>query len=470
MRSLLCLLMLFTLVTCPAQAKKLNVLFVVSDDLNTDLGCYGHPMVQSPQLDQLAAKGVRFNAAYCQYPLCSPSRASFLTGRRPNANGVLRNPRDGGISPHFRQYIPNTVTLPELFKRNGYFVARVGKLYHYGVPRNIGTGGLDDARSWDQTINPRGRDKEEEAKIFSLRKGQFGGTLSWLAADGTDEEQTDGIGATEAIELLDRRKDQPFFLAVGFYRPHTPYVAPKKYFARYPLESIRLPQIPENFRAQLPAPALASAKNEEAQMTDRQRQEAIQAYYASTAFMDAQLGRLLNALDRLGLRENTVVVFCSDHGYHLGDHGLWKKKSLFERSARVPLLIHAPGMAGNGKVANAPVELIDLYPTLAELCGLKTPAYLDGTSLVPVLHNPAQQVKPAAYSQVNRRDFVGVSLRTPRWRYTEWDGGNKGLELYDHQNDPQEYNNLADNSDYAKVLDELKLLMQPWNSKVVSKK
>ena len=437
-----------------AEDRKPNVLFLIADDLNCDLHCYGHPRVQSPNIDKLAGRGVRFERAYCQYPLCNPSRASFLTGRRPDVTTVQNN----GL--HFRDVIPGTVTLPQLFRNNGYFVARVGKLYHYGVPGQIGTDGLDDRQSWEQVVNPIGRDKHEEDRIFSLVPGSFGGTLSWLAADGTDEEQTDGIGADEAIQLLKKHQDEPFFLAVGFYRPHTPYVAPKKYFGLYPVESIELPELSEADRSQAPAAAYASLKREEARMDDRLRREAIQAYRASITFMDAQVGRVVDALDRLGLADNTIIVMTSDHGYHLYDHGLWKKQSLFENSARVPLIIVAPGAEGNGRSTKSIAELVDLYPTLADLCGLDAPDYLDGTSQRPVLDDPSKSVKEAAFTQVRRGRKRGYSVRTDRWRYMVWDGGQEGEQLFDMGADSREMRNLAGEPRYASVVEELRGLVR----------
>ena len=446
----------------PGSAKKLNVLFIVSDDLNNDLGCYGHPQVSSPNIDRLAARGLRFDRAYCQFPLCNPSRASFLTGKRPDATGVLSN------QTHFRKKTPDAVTLSQLFRNNGYFAARVGKLYHYGVPKEIGTSGvMDDAPSWEQVVNPRGRDKDEENKIFSLIPGRFGATLSWLAAEGTDEEQTDGIGADAAVKLLEQHADEPFFLAVGFYRPHTPFVAPKKYFDLYPPASIQLADDAKEDRSAIPAAALMSHKKDHETLDDRLSREATQAYHASTSFMDAQVGKLLDAVDRLGLADSTVIVFISDHGYHLGEHGLWQKQSLFEQSARVPLVIAAPGAKAKGQVSRQIVELIDLYPTLAELCGLSTPGDCDGESLAKLLDDPKAHSKGAAITQVFRRDrkkagskerptFPGYSIRTGRWRYTEWDGGKRGAQLFDHREDAKEYKNLADDPKHASTRKRLK--------------
>jgi arylsulfatase A-like enzyme len=457
---------------------KFNVLFLIADDLNTDLGCYGAAEMKTPRIDALARRGVRFDRAYCQFPLCSPSRSSFLTGRRPNVTGVLLNPSGGvtPVSPHFREKIPATVTLPQLFKRHGIFSARVGKLYHYGVPADIGTSSLDDYYSWDQVINPRGRDRENQEKIFSIApnvvapgaSSAFGATLSWLADDeGEDLDHTDGIGATEAVKLLERfkRESRPFFLAVGFYRPHTPYVAPKRYFDLYPTNNIPLPPLSDDDRKRPIAAAWASAQAVQDNLTDDVRRQAIQAYRASTSYMDAQVGRVIDALDRLGLAQNTVIVFTSDHGYHLGDHGLWQKQSLFERSARVPLIIAAPGATANGRAARGVVEMVDLYPTLAALAGLPAPDYLDGKSLAPMLDDANATVKTAAFSQV-RRGAGGNSyaVRSGQWRYIEWantDGTPAGAQLFNEDADPAETKNLATDPAHAATVKELAALIAP---------
>lgn len=452
------------------QPRKPNVLFIMADDLNCRLGAYGDSQAKTPNLDKLAGRGVTFERAYCQFPLCSPSRSSLLTGRRPNVTGVLRNPggpnaKPGQGSPHFREAVPETVTLPQLFKNNGYYVARVGKMYHYGVPNQIGTNGLDDAPSWGEVFNPKGRDRDEEDKIFSLVPKNFGGNVSWYAADGTDEEQTDGLSATKAIELLEQHKNDPFFLAVGFFRPHTPYVAPKPYFEKYPVTDIVLPEVSEADRARLPAPAFASAKAEQDKMSDAQRREAIQAYRASISFMDAQVGRVLDKLEQLGLAENTIVVFASDHGYHLHDHGLWQKMSLFENSARVPLIVASPGQTEKGKKSQSLAELVDIYPTIADLAKLPLPEYLDGKSLRPVLQDASQQVKQAAFTQVRRGQFDGYSVRTERYRFTQWDGGSKGEQLFDLENDPQETKNLATDPAHAEQVKELSKLLKDYAKK-----
>ena len=455
----------FDVCSYAAEPVRYNVLQIVSDDLCTRLGCYGDPIVKSPNIDRLAKRGVRFERAYCQFPLCNPSRASFMTGLRPDTTKVLNN----GIN--FRDQVPNAVSLPQTFRKAGYFVSRIGKLYHYGVPGQIGTNGLDDPASWERVFNPRGKDKDVEDQIFTLtpnREGsaRFGGTVSWLAVDSEDTEQTDGIGATEAIRLLEATGDRPFYLAVGFYRPHTPYVAPKKYFDLYPLSSISLPKSPENLRELFPAPAIATISPETEAMTDDLRRQAIQAYHASTSFMDAQVGRILDALDRLKLTDKTIVVFHSDHGYHLGEKRLWQKMTLFEQSARVPLIIALPGNPSNGTACPRPVELVDLHRTLAELCGLSADSMTQGLSLKPLIDKPDSAWNKPARTQIVRgsgKDApVGRSVRTERWRYTEWNDGQLGVELYDHDTDPAEMTNLSSDSKHQSIVEEMKrLLHQP---------
>lgn len=439
-------------------ARRPNVLFVVSDDLNTMLGCYGDPLAKTPAIDALAARGIRFDRAYCSFPLCGPSRNSFLTGLYPNATGILAN------TQIFRQSIPSQVCMPQAFRQAGYFVARIGKLYHYNVPRSIGTDGHDDPASWELELNPAGVDRlEEEPKIFSLTPGQFGGTLSWYASPEPDARHTDGLVAADAewvLERCGRDRSRPFFLAVGFFRPHTPYVAPAEpYFGWHPEDTMPVVTGIEEDEADLPPAALGSRHASERKLTDDLRRQCRQAYNASISFMDAQVGRVLAALDRLGLADDTIVVFTSDHGYHMGEHGLWQKRSLFEESARVPLVIAGPGVARAGSIAEAPVSQVDLFPTLAEACGIPAPDNLQGQSLLPILKDHAHQGRGWALTQVtrshNKERFFGYSLRTPRWRYTEWDEGRAGRELYDHESDPRELSNLAEEAAHAATIAEL---------------
>jgi len=439
-----------------AASAKLNVLFIATDDLNCDLGCYGNTVVPTPNIDRLAARGTRFERAYCQFPLCSPSRTSLLTGLRPDVTQVY------DLQKHFRSVLPEVVTLPQLFRTNGYFTARVGKIYHYGVPGGIGTSGLDDPPSWVQFVNPRGRDKAEEGKLTNhTPKRGLGSSLSFLKAEGTDEEQTDGIGATETIRLLEENRGKPFFIACGFYRPHCPYVAPAAYFDRIPLERVQMPSWPPDFPSTVPKSALSSTTPYPwFGVSESQAREAKQAYWAAIAFMDAQVGRLLGALERLRLTENTIVVFWSDNGYHLGELGLWKKQSLFENSARVPLIIAAPGQKTKGQASPRTVELLDIYPTLAELCGLAPHHTLAGRSLRPLLDNPQAAWDKPAFTQVWRGNHAGHSVRTERWRYTEWDDGRLGVQLYDYQTDPGETRNLADDPKLARTLSELRALVR----------
>ncbi|HPD31810.1 MAG TPA: sulfatase [Phycisphaerae bacterium] len=455
----------------PADAgatRRPNVLLIISDDLNNSLGCYGCPVAITPNIDRLAAQGVRFDRAYCQYPLCNPSRASFMTGRRPDTTGVLEN------RTHFRENLPDVLTLPQLFQQVGYFAARVGKIYHYGVPGQIGTDGLDDAPSWNLRINPRGRDKDDEDEVIQYTgpKGSLGAAISFLAAEGTDEEQTDGKITGEVIRLMEENKNRPFFIACGFFRPHVPCIAPKAYFRQHPLPTLSLPQEPADHLALIPEAAL-QVRPPNYGLTEGQLKNFLQAYHACVSFVDAQVGRLMDALVRFELADNTVVLLLGDHGWLLGEHGQWQKMSLFEESARVPLIIAAPGTKGKGKACPRTVELVDVYPTLAALCGID-PKGAEGASLVPLLNDPQASWSKPALTQVSRgtrlgttaaaqsgqRGFMGRSLRTERWRYTEWDEGRQGTELYDHQNDPKEYRNLANDPAYADMAAKLRQMLR----------
>jgi iduronate 2-sulfatase len=447
-------------------AKKKNVLFIVSDDLNNCLGCYGHPMAKSPNIDRLAKRGMTFNRAYCQFPLCNPSRASFMTGRRPDATKVLEN------ATHFRQNLPDAVTMAQLFRNAGYFVMRIGKIYHYGVPAQIGTSGLDDDKSWEKVINPIGRDRKEEDLLtnYMPNKKGIGASLAWHESNSSDETHTDGIGAAEAVKVLEQKRDKPFFLAVGFYKPHVPWIAPKKYYTPYPLGKIQLPMQPANVRDGVPSAAFAVNPFNYG-LKDDDCRNSIRAYYASVGFMDTQVGILLDALDRLNLWDDTIVVLIGDHGWLLGEHGCWQKMHLFEESARVPMIIAAPKNKAPGKSCDRLAELIDIYPTVADVCNIKLAHAVDGKSLKPLLDDPALPGKKGAYTQVTRgggkndKAFLGRSVRTERWRYTEWPDGT--AELYDQESDPREYVNLVNAARQASTRVELKALLHAgWKDAV----
>ena len=426
---------------------KPNILFIAADDLSCALGCYGDPIAKTPHLDRLAATGTCFLNAYNQLPLCNPTRASVMTGLRPDTIKVY------DLDRHFRDEVPGAVTLSQQFMKHGWWAGRVGKIYHYNVPASIGTDGFDDPPSWQKTINPKGRDKTDEHLVFNAEPHRkISAALSWLAAEGKDEEQTDGMIATEAIKLMEEKKGEPFFVAAGFFRPHTPFVAPKKYFDMYPLETLRLPYAPKDDREDIPTAAFAhNCPIPHYGLDEVTCLKAMQAYYACVSFIDAQVGRMLDALDQLELTDNTIVVFWSDHGYHLGEHnGIWQKRTLFEQGAKAPLIIRNPKADGKGQSCRRIVEFVDIYPTLTELAGLPTPKQVEGRSLKRLLDNPLTQWNGTAITQVLRpadnrlkEPVMGRSIRTERWRYSDWGEGKYGEELYDHFADPMEFNNLA---------------------------
>ena len=464
MRMIFCLLV--GLLYAEGYARKHNVLFIAVDDLAPALRCYGNLIAKTPHIDRLATSGVRFDRAYNQLPLCNPTRASVMTGLRPDTIKVY------DLDRHFRDEVPNAVTLSQTFMQNGWWAGRVGKIYHYNVPASIGTNGFDDLPSWQKTVNPKGRDKAEESLVFNAEPHRkISAALSWLAADGDDLEQTDGMITTEAIKLMEVKRDKPFFLGVGFFRPHTPFVAPKKYFAMYPLHEMRLPYAPKGDRDDIPIAAFAhNCPVPNYGLDDLTLRKALQAYYATVSFVDAQIGRLMAALDQLKLADNTIVVLWSDHGYHLGEHnGIWQKRTLFEQSARSPLIIRVPGAKGNGTACTRIVEFVDIYPTLTDLADLKSPSGLEGRSLKPLLQNPLAEWNGTAITQVLRpadkrlvKPVMGRSIRTARWRYSDWAEGQAGVELYDHASDPLEFNNLAlkPNADAKFVMQYLRKLLE----------
>lgn len=446
-----------------------NVLMIAVDDLACSLGCYGDCVARTPHIDRLAAEGVCFTRAYNQLPLCNPTRASLFTGLRPDQIGVY------DLQRHFRETVPDVVTLPQAFMGAGYYVARVGKLFHYNVPDAIGTEGFDDPASWHRTVNPSGRDRTDEALIHNAEPQRpISAALSWLAAEGGDAEQTDGLIVQAAIDLMREKRQQPFFLGVGFFRPHTPYVALRPYFDLYPLDQLRLPFAPGDDRDDIPVAAFAhNCPVPNYNLPTSELLAATQAYYACVSFIDAQVGRLLAALDELQLRQRTIVVLWSDHGYHLGEHGgVWQKRTLFEQAARAPLILHAPSASlsksvggdrggeitdgGGSGPCQRVVEFVDIYPTLVDLAGIEPPRGLAGRSLRPLLEDPLATWDGYAVTQVVRpaddrlpQAVVGASIRTERYRYTEWGGGAYGLELYDHHSDPGEFHNLAEAPDAA---------------------
>lgn len=433
-----------------AQTQKTNVLFIIADDLNCNLGAYGHYLVKTPHIDKLAKEGMLFTNAFCNYPLCGPSRASLMTGLYPDQTKHYH------LRDYIRQHVPDVMTMSQNFMRQGYTVSRVGKIYHYDNPSGIGTPGHDDSVSWNERYYPRGIDKDMEDKIFSLKPGAFGATLSWLAAEGSDEEHTDGKVALIAIDLLEKYKteNKPFFLAVGFYKPHTPFVAPAKYFDQYHVQDIKVPQVDDDYFSTLPEQAVKGLTyyKEQLDLPDSLARKAIQGYYASISFLDAQVGKIIHALDSLGLRENTIVVFTSDHGYHMGEQGYYQKNTLFENSDRIPLIISYPEMKYRGETSNAIVEMIDFYPTLGDLANLKTPEYLAGISFKKILEHPGQKTRNSALSQISH----GYTLRTEQYRYTRWDQGGPGrIELYNRDTDPEEMINLANNKAYFGLIKKL---------------
>ena len=437
------------------QNKKPNILFIIADDLTaTAVSSYENKVSKTPNIDKLASEGIRYTKAYCQCPVCGPSRASFMSGYYPNATTTF-----GYVSG--RENIgPNRQTWSQLFKDNGYYTARVSKIFHMGVPIDIETGsnGEDDEASWTERFNSQGPEWKAtgQAELVQgnpdgkiARKG--GNVMTIVKAEGDDLVHSDGKTAQKAIELIKKHKNEPFFLAVGFVRPHVPFVAPKKYFDPYPFGEITMPEKVKDDWDDIPKRGINYVTSVNGQMSLEQEKKAVAAYYASVAYMDKQVGKVLNTLKEEGLEDNTIVIFTSDHGFHLGEHLFWMKVSLHEESVRIPMIIKIPGR--KAAVCNSFVELIDLYPTISELAGLNTSKHLQGKSLVKTIDNPSFKVRNMAFSvSQGGKSFL---LRTEKWAYIQYDeDAGSGIELYDMETDPKQFTNLAGLSAYSDLVTE----------------
>jgi len=419
-----------------------NVLFIAIDDLRPMLGCYGNSVMHTPNIDRLSQRGTLFNRAYCQFPVCNPSRVSVLTGLRPDTTGIHDNPTD------FREVLPNVVTLPQHFKNHGYHTRSVGKIAH-------GDAAWKDKLSWSAPI------WRQPWKYINKTTSP-----SWQALDVADDELEDGQIANAALEVLTEIKDKQFFLAVGFNKPHLPFYAPRKYFDLYTTQDFKVPidsTLPRNAPKIAENPKGMRAYQDIAHyppFSDEKTLELTLAYAANISYIDALIGRVLDHLDMLSLTENTVIVFWGDHGFHLGEHGLWRKNTLFEDSVRSPLIISVPGQTHQNVNTDALVELVDIYPTLCDACQLPIPTELEGISMVPVIEDPKQAWKTAVFSQLtrisNNTPVHGYTMRTRQYRYTEW-GNNVqyGRELYDYHADPNETINIANLPENRELVEQL---------------
>jgi len=466
-----------------ASHRPLNVLMIAVDDLRPDIGCYGSAVAKTPNIDRLAARGVVFGHAYCQQAVCSPSRTSLMTGQRPDVTRVF------DLKTHFRTALPDCVTLPQHFKAHGYHCAALSKIYHPGYedggswsePHWYPTGkSVDtDPDDWSKQITHKNGDGVREY-LADTPRAPSGKGPAYQVSERADDELPDGFTAAEAVRRIATlaNEEKPFFLAVGFLKPHLPFVAPKKYWDLHDPATIPEPTIdhlPEG------APAFAGHNSGELHrylgipagnpLPSDVARMLRHGYHACISYTDAQIGRLLDALDQAGIADRTVVVLWGDHGWQLGDHGLWHKHTNFELATRAPLIIAAPGCAA-GTTAAAPVEFVDVYPTLADVCDLPPAAGLAGMSLVPLLRDPTASVKPVALSQYPRgkgdgvdRPLMGYSVRDERWRYTVWRevGGSRiaATELYDERDDPNETRNLASDPQLQTVLDRLSSYLPP---------
>ena len=421
-------------------AEKLNVLLIISDDLRDTVGCYGNSAVKTPNLDRLASRGVRFEHACAQYPVCNPSRTSFLTGLRCEQTGVVDN------RTMFRSRLPDVVTMPQLLRQQGWHTASFGKVFHAGeAAGEVREGWMDVAKSWDQArmFQPTPAGGTIQGRNLTAGKLKW---CEWAATAGSDDDQPDGQTAAHSIAAIEKctAAGQPWMVAAGFHRPHDPFYSPAKYYDLYPPGSLKLHHDPADASPlpplSMPGGAFAEAFNA---FTDIERMEFLRAYYAGVSFMDAQVGRLMETLDRHKLWDRTLVIFIGDNGYHHNERNWWNKSTLFERSCRVPCMIVAPG-AKPGQVCRSLVELVDLYPTVADYCGVTAPheQALAGQTLRPLLKDPRAAGRQAAFTLVTRgAGQYGQAVRTEQWRFIRWSDGTS--EFYNEIDDPQEVHDLA---------------------------
>ncbi len=437
-----------------AGSTRPNVLMIIADDLGTQLGCLGDPLAKTPNIDGLAEAGISFTRAYVQATGCNPSRISLLSGQRPPSTGIFEN-----------RFWPelDVFTLPEHFEQHGYETVKIGKILHHvrraRLKRQAKGSKKHDRRVWSSVLHPAGLGKESTREpqpskggFSSDKPASQAGLIKWGAKGDDFFDAFDARVAKSAVQFLRQAHEKPFFLAVGFAKPHLPFFAPKPYMDRFSDLPIDLPDVAPDDLHDVPEIALREGKDSPEIDPDHWR-EAVRAYRACVALVDDCVGHLLAGLEEAGLRENTIVLFLSDHGQLLGEHNLWFKGMLFEECARVPLILSAPGAGFKGNCDRL-VEYVDVYPTLAELCGLPLPGRLEGVSLVPLLQDPTKPWKRAAFSYEDR----GVSMRTERWRMTRWQDGE--VELYDHDNDSEEHDNLAHSSEHTDVLAELGQLLE----------
>lgn len=440
---------------CGSQANKtaekedkqdVNVLFIVVDDLTKTLGCYGHPLVKTPHIDQLASTGIQFDQAYCNFAVCNPSRSSFLTGMTPETTGI----QDNRVA--LQSVIGDWVSMPALFRQNGFYTMSLGKIYHGNREEH------NDMKGWDEIYGYKATELGKQGEGRNMSEGVLK-WCHWLAAEGDDEDQADGQIAKKAVEFIKGEHKKPFFLAVGFHKPHDPFIAPKKYFDLYPLEECDPPELPEGWEPPYPH-SLPGETRTFNKFTDQEKREFLRSYYACSSFMDAQVGKVLKALEEAGLADNTLIFFLGDHGYHLGEHNWWNKVTLFEKGTSAPFIIAGNSVGKKGVKSDAMFEFIDIYPTLAELMELdNTPDYLEGKSFASVVNDPSLAFRTEVRAIVRRGEKTGRMVKNTDWRYIEWDEGRMGNELYNQHDDPVEYVNLAGDAKYGDVVSSMRELL-----------